>query len=95
MLDDLRKYFIDDAASVGTFLGMKFGFGSKSWQQLHEQICEEVDDNEHWMSGLTLGIVLAEMRRRKSSAGLRDRDKDAERISRLNQPKQRKVKFRK
>ena len=94
VLEDLRKYFSDDVDSLGSFLGMKFGFGAKSWQQFYDQMCAEVDGNAQWMPGLTLGMALAEIRKSKSRTEPTERDKDNERTSRLNRPRKNKGKSR-
>merc|ERR1712151_323489 len=66
-LEQLEKYFDMQLDRMGSFLAMKFGTLSKSWQELREGILAEVSDNPTWQKGLSLGMVLTEMQKSRSN----------------------------
>jgi len=92
---DIEKYFVSELDRVGSFLGMKFGIGSKSWEELKDCMQTEISENEVWAAGLTLGMVLAQLRRAKSTPSVRDGDERRESTNRLTQPRRNKAKRRK
>lgn len=94
-LECLRKYFKDDTDRTADFLGVKFGTGWKSWDEVEDGLQIEIAGNIKWDPGLTLGMVLAELRRKKSEVGPRGSDQATQRVQRLNQPRKSKHKGRK
>jgi len=91
-LDNLRKYFQPQEDYTSQFLGEKFGFRCSCFGELCEIIRSEVDGNAIWSSGLTLGMVLAQIRKDRSSKPPRQGDSQREITDRLTQPKKNKQK---
>ena len=55
----------------------------------------EIDGDAKWDAGFTLGMVLADLRRKKSEVGPRGVDQGTQRVQRLTQPRKKKQKRRK
>jgi len=94
-LDSLRKYFEDDVDKLANFLGMKFGTGWKSWEEAVSTLSVEIAGDDKWDPGLTLGMVMAELRRKKSECVSHGMGQATQRTQRLNQPRKSKVKRQK
>ena len=75
---------------MASFLGMKFGTGWKTWDELVINACAEVESNSQWDPGLTLGMVLAELRRKKANQRHEGHDGWRERANEVVRPRRRK-----
>ena len=73
----------------------KFGFRCTSYADFCNTIEKEVDGNAAWLPGLTLGMVLAELRKDRSTKAGQPGDSQREITDRLLQPKKNKHKPKK
>ena len=88
----MQKYYSDDLDNLASFLGEKFGFGAKTWPDLEATLQISISSDPQWDAGLTLGMVLAELRRSKSANSKERIDRDSQLTSRVMQPKRNKQK---
>jgi len=94
-LECLCKYFEDDLDHLVSFLGVKFGTGWKSWDDVVSDVSAEIAKNARWDAGLSLGMVMVEFRRKKSECVGHGASQATQRTQRLNQPWKSKMKRQK
>ena len=93
VLDDIEKYFESDIERVASFFGMKFGFSNQGWNDCRLQLVNtaasiEVEPD----TTMSVGSILAHIRRMKSSPATGQHDHLRERADKLVRPRRKKHK---
>ena len=93
VLDDIEKYFENDGARLASFFGMKFGFANAGWHDCRAQLVATaaslpIEPDVQ----VSVGSVLAHIRRTKSEKAPGPHDTLRERAERLVRPRRKKHK---
>jgi len=91
VLDDIEKYFEHDVERVASFFGMKFGFSTQGWTDCRTQLLSTASSMQTGPDyEISVGAILAHIRRLKSQRPPSQHDNLRERATELVRPRRKK-----
>ena len=92
-LDEMQNYFVGDLPRLASFFGERFGFKVEDWEDWRRQITASAQYVESDDGGyVSVGSVLAYIRRYKSRPSSNNSDRDRKLTNELVRPRRKKHK---